>query len=114
MRKSSEEQQLSKFAGESTVIDAWGVPIYATHPGEVVSAAAGDSLDDDGTERTPNETMYGIARHRRICYVSAGPDRLFGLPKEFPGVPPQQMYEKIREAQKDNIYSYLPIPTGYH
>jgi type II secretory pathway pseudopilin PulG len=90
-----------------TVLDAWGTPIYATHPG----APAGPTtyvVDDDGTERTINENQYGITRSRRICFVSAGPDGRFGLIEEVYGLPPADRAEAMKDARSDNVYSYVP------
>ena len=100
-------QQLPEFDGGITILDAWGTPIYSTHPG--APAAPGvQPVDADGTERTLNESYYGIARNRRVCFVSAGPDRLFGLYWEFTGLTGPELEEAIAEAMKDNIYSYQP------
>ena len=94
----------TELAGELTVLDAWGTPIYATHPGRPWNdgdALAYGSPDDDGTIRTDNENRYGVARHRQICFISAGPDRNFGISSAAPGTPEY-------EATLDNIYSYRP------
>jgi type II secretory pathway pseudopilin PulG len=108
-------QQLPEFDGGITVLDAWGTPVYSTHPG--ATAAPGvQPVDTDGTERTLNESYYGIARNRQVCFVSAGPDRLFGLYWEFTGLTGPQLEEAMAEAMKDNIYSYTPESpqtTGY-
>lgn len=114
IRTFAEEQALPDFIGELALLDAWGVPIYATHPGEVARPDAA-IVDTDGTERTINEGIYGVARNRRVCFVSAGPDRRFGLLSEFPGLPPDQLYEAAAAARDDNIYSYPPEipPTAW-
>lgn len=71
-----------RFDGARTVLDAWGMPIYPTHPGPALSAGRDcpypGERDDDGTCRTYNERVFGPARHRRMNFVSAGPDRRFG------------------------------------
>jgi len=99
-----------RFVGSLTVLDAWGTPVYATHPGRPWTAADGqqDGLerDPDGTIRTLNEQRYGTAPNRRIVFVSAGPDQRFGLPAEF--YPPDM--QAMREARLDNIYS---IPANF-
>ena len=51
--------------------------------------------------RIENETFYGIAVNRQVCFVSAGPDGKFGTE---PG-----SVETQRKARADNIYSYQPI-----
>ncbi len=56
--------------------------------------------DPDGTIRTPNEQRYGVARNRRICFVSAGPDQGFG---NLTAMPP---YPADPDPVRDNIYSY--------
>ncbi|MDY7108926.1 MAG: type II secretion system protein [Planctomycetota bacterium] len=99
------EDQYEQFIGGMTILDAWGVPIYATHPG----APAGPGtpiVDPDGTEQTRNEQYYGIARDRRVCFISAGPDQRFGLYSEFTGMYGEELQEALKEARKDNIYSY--------
>ena len=98
-----------RFIGGMTVRDAWGTPIYATHPGRKwtpTSNVPGFALerDPDGTIRTYNEEHYGIAPNRRIVFVSAGPDQRFGLMDEFP---PQETEARL-EARRDNIYS-VPV-----
>ena len=96
-----------RFIGSLTVLDAWGTPVYATHPGRAWVPDDGPDRDDDGTIRTRNEKDYGISPNRRIVFVSAGPDQRFGLPAEFYPLDMQAM----REARLDNIYS---IPVTFH
>ena len=105
-----ENQQLPLFAGEKTVLDAWGTPIYATHPGNQIPPSVGSAapVDADGTERTPNEIAFGSARGRQMCFISAGPDRAFGTMEEFPGLTGQDLFDAVRAARADNIYSYEP------
>lgn len=104
----------NRFAGSVTILDAWGKPIYATHPGRPVLPADyehaneyGYSLhpDDDGTIRTYNEVNYGIAPNRRVVYVSAGPDGLFGLEAEFLELNGQEQKRAQSKARQDNVYS---------
>lgn len=95
--------------GDITVLDAWGLPVYATHPGRTwVAATDSDPYyptapDPDGTLRTYNEEIYGVAAGRRVCFVSAGPDggfgdlHLYALPSEA-------------AAAGDNVYSYPVLP----
>jgi hypothetical protein len=95
------------FLGSLTVVDAWGGPIYATHPGrarEPMTFTYDSSrlFDADGTIRTYNESKYGIAAHRRVCFVSAGPDGDFGFVGSPVGTPDF-------EATLDNLYSYPPL-----
>lgn len=102
--------------GERTVLDAWGIPIRAVHPGRVANAALfGDDLtiaDDDGTIRLSLahssygvEEIYGVVADRRILFVSAGPDRRFG--SRAPGATAEQ-----REYAEDNVYSYATEEFG--
>lgn len=99
----NEKSQMdTRFDGSITILDAWGTPVYATHPGtdfdpDVHSPIYGP--DEDGTVRTYNEIIYGVAESRRVCFVSAGPDRDFGLMLAPVGTPE-------RAATEDNIYSY--------
>ncbi len=100
-----------RFLGSITVLDAWGTPIYATHPGRPWTTADGQpgyslQRDQDGTIRTFNEERYGIAPNRSIVFVSAGPDQRFGLPAEFPPL----ALEAMQDARLDNIYS---IPVSF-
>lgn len=88
----------TRFEGSLTILDAWGAPIYATHPGSV--DASSPAADPDGTISTTNEHKYGIARNRQICFVSAGPDGNFG------SLDPSVPFYYDPEGAKDNIYSY--------
>ncbi len=93
------------------ILDAWDRPIYPTHPGplwEYVNFYL-PQADEDGTGRLYNEGAYGIARNRRICFVSAGPDGKFGVDGEFDSLPPGDVAEAMRTARADNIYSYQPM-----
>lgn len=99
-------QVQNRFVGSMTVLDTWGTPIYATHPGRpwtMADSQPGYPLprDQDGTIRTLNEQRYGIAPNRRIVFVSAGPDQRFGLPSEFSPLDTEAM----NDARLDNIYS---------
>ena len=98
--------ELDEFVGGITVLDAWGIPVYATHPGAVLPPGA--LADPDGTERTANENQYGVARDRRVCFVSAGPDRRFGLYQEFYHLPPSERPAAMAAARQDNLFSYVP------
>ncbi|MBT8484156.1 MAG: hypothetical protein HKO59_10085 [Phycisphaerales bacterium] len=95
-----EQAEQAQFTGGLAILDAWGTPIYTTHPGAVVrSPSGGVVIDPDGTEQTFNERKYGVARDRRICFVSAGPDRRWGSMSAVPGTIPF-------EETQDNIFSY--------
>ena len=90
-----------KFDGSLTILDAWGTPIYATHPGRSYDPNLFEAdpnyykpPDPDGTIRTYNEREYGVARNREVCFVSAGPDRRFGHLQADP------------QGSEDNLYSY--------
>ncbi len=104
-----ERLQQDDFPGGAlTILDAWGTPIYATHPGRPwITADQAKYLprDSDGTIRTRNERRYGIAPNRRVDFVSAGPDRRFGLDEEVQHLPVDQWPEANRTARADNIYS---------
>jgi hypothetical protein len=101
------QQQDARFAGSITVLDGWGWPIYATHPGRLWTPAdAPQPRDADGTLHTANEARYGAATNRVIRFVSAGPDRDFG----YPYTPPES---PLYEATKDNLYSYPLGPAAY-
>jgi len=101
-----------RFVGSATILDAWGTPIYATHPGRPWrqdDTEANLARDPDGTIRTYNEQDYGVAPNRRVVFVSAGPDGLFGLPGEFAGdLDPQTRSERMADAAKDNLYT-MPV-----
>ena len=93
------QQQDERFVGEITILDAWGEPIYATHPGRTHTDDDSPSLPDvDGTVRTYNEIKYGSALNRRIMFVSAGPDGDFGNRNAVPG-------SELAEATEDNLFS---------
>lgn len=93
---------------ELAVLDPWGIPIRAVHPGRVASYSAfGDdptAADPDGTIYLDNspaaygygvELFYGRAMKRRIRFVSAGPDGKFG-----------NLNTALHEQAQDNVYSY--------
>ncbi len=92
----------TRFIGDIAVLDAWGHPIYATHPGRVNDPPYGEP-DADGTIRTYNESFYGVARNRQVCFISAGPDGEFGKIGAAEGSPDF-------EQTKDNLYSYPVTP----
>lgn len=101
-------QVILYFNGSLTVLDAWGTPIYATHPGRPWTPADEENdvpRDSDGTIRTPNEGRYGIAPNRRVVFVSAGPDQRFGLSEEFNSLDADDGEVAIAKARADNIYS---------
>ncbi len=91
--------------GALTVLDAWGTPIYATHPGRIWTSSDRSSPDPDGTIQTDNEGRYGIAPNRRVVFVSAGPDQRFGLSEEFNLLDADDREVAIAKARADNIYS---------
>ncbi len=104
----SEYASQDDFVGSLVILDAWDQPIYPTHPGPLSKDAGAYLLaDEDGTGRIYNEREYGIARNRRICFVSAGPDGKFGVEGEFDS--PADMAEAMRKARVNNIYSYQPM-----
>ncbi|MCH8316700.1 MAG: hypothetical protein IIA64_12070, partial [Planctomycetes bacterium] len=94
--------QLPNFLGSVTVLDAWGWPIYATHPGRLwretdVSPYA-FHRNDDGTIQTYNERTYGVSSNRQVIFVSAGPDGEFGDMRDV-DLPAFKL-------TKDNVYSH--------
>lgn len=101
------------FLGKLTVLDAWGTAIYATHPGRAWRSADGGQADADGTIQTYNEQQYGICLNRQVVFVSAGPDRRFGIASEFDNVDnigAGEINDLKREARRDNLYS---APVGH-
>lgn len=93
-----------RFDGALTILDPWGTPIYATHPGRIhnpdlFQEDAGRPPNPDGTVQTYNEEIYGVTVNRRMAFVSAGPDRAFGNMWAIPGT---ELYEQTL----DNIFSY--------
>lgn len=106
-----EEILVGFYDGEHTVLDAWGTPLYATHPGPIAGPDADPAdVDPDGTLRTANERDFGSADSRRICLVSAGRDRRFGVRTEFPGLDGDALRRAIERAREDNLYTYEPLP----
>jgi hypothetical protein len=95
--------------GDLAVLDAWGLPIRAVHPGRVASYSAfGDNPDDadlDGTIYLNDpavygaELFYGRVMNRRIRFVSAGPDGKFG---NLDAAHQTELHEQAH----DNVYSY--------
>ncbi|TVQ32853.1 MAG: type II secretion system protein [Phycisphaeraceae bacterium] len=61
------------------------------------------------------QDLYGRCVNRRPYFMSAGPDRKYGLTSEFsPGETPNAMFnEQAIEALEDNLYSY-PGVAGTH
>ena len=96
------QYEIHKFNGSLTVLDPWGTPIYATHPGRIWTSSDLGSPDPDGTILTENEKIYGVAPNRRVVFVSAGPDQRFGLPEEFNLLDAD---DAIAKARVDNIYT---------
>ena len=102
----------NRFSGAITVLDAWGNPIYATHPGRLftendrqMASVYAIKRDVDGTIRTVNEGNYGIAPNRQVVFVSAGPDGYFGFVGEFLNRALDLRFAAAIEARKDNVYS---------
>jgi type II secretory pathway pseudopilin PulG len=91
--------------GSVAVLDAWGEPIRAVHPGRLFEAGDHGGSDPDGTifisEANSdgwNEQIYGRARNRRLYFVSAGPDGKWG---DLSSVD-----ERIHKQAADNLFSY--------
>ncbi|MEM7227962.1 MAG: prepilin-type N-terminal cleavage/methylation domain-containing protein [Planctomycetota bacterium] len=84
-----------------TIVDPWGTPLRVIHPGAVYrqGVSFGDP-DADGTLRTPLEDMYGVARNRRLVFISAGPDQKFGDLREN-----NDPESAAFVATQDNLYS---------
>jgi prepilin-type N-terminal cleavage/methylation domain-containing protein len=116
--------QLESTNGIRRVTDPWSRPMFMIHPGRVADPTffPGDAtaeLDDDGTVRvneditgdpaTAWEQQLGVCRSRQVCFVSAGPDELFGIDEEFPNLSGQPLQDAKDEAKRDNIYSYEVI-----
>lgn len=113
--------ELATWDQELAVLDAWGTPIRAVHPGRAYDALLALGLadngvvdrDEDGTvivgyigpEGQPwnaCEVIYGNAVARRVFFVSAGPDKKFGnylLPEG----------SDVHEQAYDNLYSYTVV-----
>jgi type II secretory pathway pseudopilin PulG len=87
------------------MVDAWDKHVwlilpYANDP--ALPDGSVTDLDADGTARLLIESQLGVCVARRICFVSAGPDGLFGDLTEPDGSP-------LREAVEDNVYSHEVI-----
>lgn len=98
-----------RFDDSLTILDAWDTPIYALHPGREWRDTDDEyRRDNDGTYRTDRELKYGIARNRRIAFVSAGPSGRFGsmTGDSYPDI------EGDQADLDDNIYSY-PLRFDY-
>ena len=110
-----------------SLVDPWGTTVLVLHPGRLPNVAAYPydnvvAKDTDGTIRTtPNhlqtpstsggptswevsEQRFGSCVNRRICFISAGPDRDFGAVRPGVGVQADDI-----EAARDNIYSYVLV-----
>ncbi len=101
--------ELSNYGGRLVLLDAWEMPIYATHPGVVVPPSVDPvgKIDSDGTELTHLELKYGAAPNRRMRFVSAGPDGQFGhqAPAESVCGIDASTHDALVEASKDNLLS---------
>jgi len=91
--------------GSVAVLDAWGVPIRAVHPGRLHEEGDAGQPDVDGTIFLCdtncdgwNEQIYGRVESRRLYFVSAGPDGKFGNLGSAD--------ERMRGQAEDNLYSY--------
>jgi len=101
-----QSQMDERFDGAITVLDAWGTPIYATHPGRKWQPGDYENYqiqnDPDGTIRTYNEQVYGLTKNQSVCFVSAGPDGQFG------DLAPSAS-SQARALAQDNLFSYEPV-----
>ena len=101
--------ELSNYGGRLVLLDAWGSPIYTTHPGVVLPSTVTPvgTVDTDGTEQTHLELKYGPAVNRRIRFVSAGPDGDFGhlSPAESACGFDSSTHDALIESTKDNLLS---------
>ncbi len=91
------------------LVDPWGNRIAFVFPGRAYRFGSDTGLPDpDGTVRTPYETVLGVCSNRRICFVSAGPDGLFGLDGEGSGLNGNtaQAVAARAAAAADNISLY--------
>ncbi len=106
------------ITGMLAVLDAWGSPVRAVHPGRPFDPVLfegdvnPDDRDEDGTIPLTVaygtygvEEFYGAARDRRILFVSAGPDGRFGSLGE-------EHDTDMHEWTHDNVYSY-PVEDAH-
>lgn len=100
-------------------LDAWDRPIIAVLPGRRYNRSCDGSNytvgnnerhDADGTIRTPFENRFGVAADRRIYFVSAGPDGVFGDLRLDRSI--AEVLEADARAAQDNIYSYPVVIDG--
>lgn len=97
--------------GTLAVLDAWGTPIRAVHPGRVALPNDVAPFDEDGTVVVDGrsdpygsatfyatELIYGRAENRKMVFVSAGPDGRFGDLSAADGT-------ALHEAAHDNVRS---------
>jgi len=99
--------------GQLAVLDPWGVPIRAVHPGPVFELGDPGEPDPDGTIYLDDpmgygvELFYGRAKSRRILFVSAGPDGKFGNVSADPGT---EEGKTLLDQAANNVYSYSADP----
>ncbi|MDA0802437.1 MAG: prepilin-type N-terminal cleavage/methylation domain-containing protein [Planctomycetota bacterium] len=89
-------------ATQSELIDPWGKPIRVVFPCRKWGEGTGPdtaAADADGTVRSAQETLLGSCLDRRIRFLSAGPDGVFGDITQ----PTSSTLYKLSE---DNIESY--------
>lgn len=56
------------------------------------------------------QDLYGKCINGRPYFMSAGPDKKYGLTKEFADLAPAERQAAAEKALADNIYSYKPGP----
>ncbi len=105
---------LEDYGPSFRIYDAWGQPLLVILPGRSFATRCSENAgygdpDEDGTIRTPKETVFGVARSRRPFFVSAGPDERFG--DLFLGLSESALSSLDQEDQlvfdrtRDNLYS---------
>ncbi len=100
------EKLLVKLPGatatQSELVDPWGKPIRIVFPGREWGKGTGPdtgAADPDGTVRSVQAVQLGPCLDRRIRFVSAGPDGVFGDVT-------QASSTTLYKLSEDNIESY--------
>jgi len=91
--------------------DPWGIELITVFPGREWDSNLGDMAgnpirDEDGTIRTEFEEVFGVARNKKLFFVSAGPDGQFGnLHLDTPEASLSAAQRDDIQRAADNVYS---------
>lgn len=118
--RSGESPNQSSIAGRDaevfpTVVDVWSRGEWAA-PWDLVQSFGGGNVENleqvilyVHPSNLLAQELYGKCVNNRPYFVSAGPDRLYGLKNEFGNGAPK---DTVEAALADNVYSYEVGPAN--